>query len=214
MRGDLGMSQQRHRPVVAVIGPRLRNTLFLGAIATLVAVPLAVFLGVLAALYRDRRVDSVLSVASIVAMTVPEFVSATLLVLVFSVGLGWLPGIVITPAHAPLRDLGAAVVLPVLALALVATAHIQRMVRSSVSEVLASDFALMARLRGVPRRRVLLRHVLPNALLPTLHLVAMTVAWLLSGAVVIEVVFNYPGIGRLMVNVCTMQARETSSKYK
>jgi len=120
--------------------------------------------------------------------------------LVFSVWLGWLPGIVTTPPNAPLTEFLSDIILPIVALALVMTAHILRMVRTSVIDVMGSDYVQMARLKGVPYWRMVFRHVLPNALLPTINLVALTIAWLLGGVVVIEVVFNYPGLGRLTID--------------
>ncbi|MGR3342078.1 MAG: ABC transporter permease [Paracoccaceae bacterium] len=200
LRGDLGMSLKRNKPISDIIGSRLRNTLILGLTATLIGVPLAIFLGIIAALWRDRPPDLWVSTIAIVAMTVPEFVSATLLILVFSVWLGWLPGIVTTPPDAPLIEFLSDIILPVIALALVMTAHILRMVRTSVINVMGSDYVQMAILKGVPYWRVVFRHVLPNALLPTINLVALTIAWLLGGVVVIEVVFNYPGLGRLTID--------------
>jgi len=165
-----------------------------------VGLPLAFLAGILAALQRDKWLDLGLSGLAIGAMTIPEFVSATLLILVFSGWLGWLPGIVLTPPSAPLHQFFPAIVLPVAALAMVMTAHILRTVRSSMIDVLDSDYVRMATLKGVPYRTMVWRHVLPNALLPAINVVALTVAWLLGGVVVIEMVFNYPGLGRLMIS--------------
>jgi peptide/nickel transport system permease protein len=173
--------------------------LLLGVTALAVGLPLAFAAGILAALRRDKALDLVLSSLAIGAMTIPEFVSATVLILVFSGWLGWLPGIVLTPPGAPLAKFFPEIILPVAVLAMVMTAHILRTVRSSMLEVLDSDYVRMATLKGVPYRTMVLRHVLPNALLPAINVVALTVAWLLGGVVVIEMVFNYPGLGRLMI---------------
>ncbi len=200
VQGDLGLSLKRNKPISDIIGTRLRNTLVLGLAATFIGVPIAVLLGIIAGLWRDRPVDLWVSTTAIFAMTIPEFVSATLLILVFSVWLGWLPGIVTTPPDAPLFEFLSDILLPIVALALVMTAHILRMVRTSVIDVMASDYVQMARLKGVPYWRMVFRHVLPNALLPTINLVALSIAWLLGGVVVIEVVFNDPGLGRLTLN--------------
>lgn len=200
LQGDLGISLKRNKPISDIIGTRLRNTLVLGLSAALIGVPLAIFLGIIAGLWRDRRPDIWISTIAIFAMTIPEFVSSTLLILVFSAWLGWLPGIVTTPPSAPMGEFMMDIILPVIALALVMTAHILRMVRTSVIDVLGSDYIQMARLKGVPYWRMVFRHVLPNALLPTINLVALTIAWLLGGVVVIEVVFNYPGLGRLTID--------------
>ena len=200
LQGDLGVSSRRNKPISDLVQIRLRNTLLLGAAASAVGIPIAILLGVIAALRRDRTADLWISTTAIFAMTLPEFISATLLILFFSVWLGWLPGIVITRPDAPVFEFLQDIILPITALAFVMTAHILRMVRTCVIDVMASDYVQMAILKGVPYWQMVFRHVLPNALLPTINLVALTLAWLLGGTVVIEVVFNYPGLGRLMLD--------------
>ena len=200
VRGNFGTTLNGNETIANLVGERLLNTLLLTGCAMLVGIPLALFLGVICALWRDRPIDLLFSSIAIMAMTIPEFVSATLLILTFSVWLGWVPGIVVTPADAPAVDFFPAILLPITVLAMVMTAHILRTVRSSVIETMASDYAQMATLKGVPYRRIVFRHVLPNALLPTINVVALTIAWLLGGVVVIETVFNYPGIGRMMID--------------
>ncbi len=199
VQGDLGLSAHSNKPISSMVADRLKNSLLLGVTALAVGLPLAFAAGILAALRRDKALDLVLSSLAIGAMTIPEFVSATVLILVFSGWLGWLPGIVLTPPGAPLAKFFPEIILPVAVLAMVMTAHILRTVRSSMLEVLDSDYVRMATLKGVPYRTMVLRHVLPNALLPAINVVALTVAWLLGGVVVIEMVFNYPGLGRLMI---------------
>ena len=199
VRGDFGVSLKGKKPVSETVGTRFRNTLILGVTASMVGVPLAILLGIFAALWRDRPPDLWVSTTAIFAMTIPEFVTSTVLILVFSVWLGWLPGIVVTRPDAPLFEFLSDIILPIVALALVMTAHILRMVRTSVIDVMASDYVQMAQLKGVPYWQMVFRHVLPNALLPTINLVALMIAWLLGGTLVIEVVFNYPGLGRLMI---------------
>lgn len=199
VRGDFGVSLKGKKPISETVGTRFRNTVILGATASILGVPLAIFLGIIAALWRDRLPDLWVSTAAIFAMTIPEFVSSTVLILIFSVWLGWLPGIVITRPDAPLFEFLSDIILPIVVLAFVMTAHILRMVRTSVIDVMGSDYVQMAQLKGVPYWQMVFKHVLPNALLPTINLVALTIAWLLGGTLVIEVVFNYPGLGRLMV---------------
>lgn len=200
VRGDLGVSATGKKSIAKLVGDRLKNTLLLAACAMAVGIPLALFLGVVSALNRDRPADLIISTITIFAMTIPEFVTATLLILVFSVWLGWVPGIVLTSATAPVSEFFPEILLPIAVLAMVMTAHILRTVRSSVIETMASDYAQMATLKGVPYWQIVFRHVLPNALLPTINVVALTVAWLLGGVVVIETVFNYPGLGRMMID--------------
>ncbi len=200
LTGDLGMSVNGESKISDLVGARFANSLLLAFFALLVGVPLAMLLGVITGLWRDRKPDIIFSTIAIFAMTVPEFVSATLLILVFSVWLGWLPGIVLTSAGSPISDFFPEILLPVIVLSLVMTAHVMRMVRSSVIEVMASDYVQMATLKGVPYWQMVFRHALPNALLPAINVVALTIAWLLGGVVVIEVVFNYPGLGRMMID--------------
>ena len=200
LRGDLGVSANGQRSIAEMVGARLQNSLLLAACALIVGVPTAIFLGIVSGLWRDRPVDLILSTGAIFAMTIPEFVSATVLILVFSVWLGWLPGIVLTSANSPASEFFPEIILPVVVLAMVMTAHILRTVRSSVIEVMNSDYVQMATLKGVPYWRIVFRHALPNALLPAINVVALTIAWLLGGVVVVEVVFNYPGLGRMMVD--------------
>ena len=199
VRGDFGVSLKGKKPISETVGTRFRNTVILGITASILGVPLAILLGIIAALWRDRLPDLWVSTTAIFAMTIPEFVSSTVLILIFSVWLGWLPGIVITRPDAPLFEFLSDIILPIVVLAFVMTAHILRMVRTSVIDVMGSDYVQMAQLKGVPYWQMVFKHVLPNALLPTINLVALTIAWLLGGTLVIEVVFNYPGLGRLMV---------------
>ena len=198
--GDLGLAADGTTKISTIVGDRLKNSLLLAFLAMAVGIPLALFLGVVSGLWRDRLPDIIASTLAIFAMTIPEFVSATLLILVLSVWLGWLPGIVLTSAAAPASEFFPEILLPVIVLSVVMCAHIMRMVRSSVIDVMASDYVQMATLKGVPYWQMVFRHALPNALLPAINVVALTIAWLLGGVVVIEVVFNYPGLGRLMID--------------
>ncbi|MBM3519202.1 MAG: ABC transporter permease [Alphaproteobacteria bacterium] len=200
LQGDLGTSMQRDKPIAEIVGWRLRNTIVLSAVAVLVGIPLAIFLGVIAGLRRDGSLDHLISSLSIIAMTIPEFISATILILIFAVSLGWTSGVVTIGYKAPVMELVSASILPAATLTLILAAHIMRMVRSSVIDVLDSDYVLMARLKGVPRRQIVWRHVVPNSLLPAISVIGLTIAWLLGGVVIVESVFNYPGLGRLAVD--------------
>ena len=159
----------------------------------------ALLLGIITALWRDKLPDIIISTVTIFSMTIPEFISATLLILIVAIWLEWLPGIVIVPTGATISELLPNIILPVIAISMIMTAHMARMVRSSVIQVMASDYVQMAILKGVPYWKMVFKHVLPNALLPAINVVALTIAWLLGGVVVTEVVFNYPGLGRLVI---------------
>ncbi len=200
VQGDFGLSVDGETHITSEVALRVKNSILLAAGALSVGVPLAILLGVVAGLWRDSFPDLFVSTAAIFAMTIPEFVTATILVLVFAIWLGWLPAVVLTPADAPALDFFPEFVPASIVLTFVMVAHIMRMVRSSVIEVMASEFVQMAQLKGVPYWRIVFRHALPSALLPAINVVALTVAWLLGGVVVVEVVFNYPGLGRMMID--------------
>jgi peptide/nickel transport system permease protein len=199
-RGDFGDSHAQRHPVADLIAPRARDTLLLAGVAAPIGIPLAFALGVTAALFRNRWPDTVASSTALVAMSLPEFVIGSVLILVFALHLRLAPAVTTVSANAPLADLLPSLWLPAAALTIVMAAYILRMLRSSLIDVLESDYVRMATLKGVGRGDVVLRHALPSALLPTISAVATTVAWLLGGVVVIETVFNYPGVGRLLVS--------------
>jgi peptide/nickel transport system permease protein len=199
IQGDLGASLARREPILELIGLRLRNTLLLGVTAGLIGLPLAIGLGIVAGLTRDRKPDLWISTIALILMTLPEFVTATFLILLFAITWPIFPAVTIVPSDAPIKELLPNIVLPVAALTFVMVAHNLRMVRTNVIDVMTSDYIQMATLKGVPRARVVLRHALPNALLPAINLVALYIAWLVTGVVIIEQVFNYPGIGTLMI---------------
>jgi len=200
LKGDLGTSIHNGKQIADLVFERFKNTMLLATLTLMLGVPLAIGLGILTALRRDRLPDVVVSTLAIFAMTIPEFVSATLLIFIFSIWLGWVPGIVTASASAPLSSFLPGIILPVVVLTMVMTAHILRAVRSNVIEVMESDYIQMAVLKGVPYRTIILRHALPNALLPAINVIALTIAWLLGGVVVVEKVFNFPGLGHYMVD--------------
>ncbi len=203
LQGDLGTSMVRRNPVSEVIGNQLRNTIVLALAAAIVGIPLAIFLGVVAGLARDKWPDIFVSTSSIVGMTLPGFVTATILIYIFAIRLEWFPAITLVPTDSSIRELLPNIVLPIITLTFIMVAHILRMVRTNMIDVMTSDYVQMARLKGVPERQIVFKHALPNAMLPTINVVAITLAWLLGGVAVIETVFNYPGIGKLMVNSIT-----------
>jgi len=199
IQGNFGYSLSGQMPITEVLGPRVKNSLILASAAIIIGIPMALILGIITALWRDKFPDIIISTIAIFSMTIPEFISATLLILVVAIWLEWLPGIVIVSTDATFLELLPNIILPVIAIAMIMTAHMARMVRSSVIQVMASDYVQMAILKGVPYWKMVFKHVLPNALLPAINVVALTIAWLLGGVVVTEVVFNYPGLGRLVI---------------
>jgi peptide/nickel transport system permease protein len=199
LHGDFGTSLATGQPAATMVGHALRNTSLLALIVIVCGVTLSLVFGVVAALFRDRWPDLLISGLSLAGMSVPEFTVATLLVLLFSIRFAVFPAVVIAGPSATLGQLLPDLWLPAAALTIVMAAYIVRMMRTSVIDVLASEYVTMARLKGLPAHRVLLWHALPSALLPTLNVIAINVAWLVGGVVVVENVFNYPGLGTLML---------------
>ncbi|MCC4318300.1 ABC transporter permease [Streptomyces malaysiensis subsp. malaysiensis] len=199
LHGDFGTSLVTAKPVGGEVAQHLGNSALIAVVTVLFAVTGSLVLGILAGLYRDRWPDHLISTVSLIGMSVPEFVVATVLVLAFSVTVPVLPAVVLYGPGAGVGQLLPAVWLPAASLAIVMAAYIVRMARTSVIDVMASEYVTTARLKGLSTWRVVTRHALPSALLPTLHVIALNVAWLVGGVAVVENVFNYPGIGKLLL---------------
>jgi peptide/nickel transport system permease protein len=198
LTGDLGVSISYARPVTELIGIALLNSLNLAALAFVIVVPLAIAGGVVAALRRGRLTDRAISVGGLSATVIPEFVSGIVLIVIFSVWLGWLPGTERAPAQAGFLTQLRHLILPAIPLVLVLFGYIARITRAGVIEALDADYTRTAFLKGIPRRVVIRRHVLRNALLPTIAVVASQIGYLIGGLVVVERLFQYPGIGNLL----------------
>ena len=201
--GDLGTSLSNGADIAAMVGDRLGNTVLLAGVTAVIAVPLSIALGLIASFNPNGLADRAISVVSLALISVPDFLVAVILVSIFAVQLGWLPAVATLRANADLAQLARALALPVTALTFTVMAHMARMTRSAVLNVLASPAIEMAILKGVPRTRILLLHALPNALAPIVNVVALNLAYLISGIVVIETLFNFTGLGRLMVEAVT-----------
>jgi peptide/nickel transport system permease protein len=198
--GDLGRSLVNEVPVSELVVPRLRNTLILTAIVTILFVPISVILGVATGLRPHRTFDHSVSSLLLVAAALPEFVIGTLFALLFALVIPIFPAVsIFDPSDTPLSHPDV-LMLPVLTLLVVAVASTARMVRRSVIEVMEKDYVEMARLKGVRESTLIRRHILPNALAPTLQIVSLNIAWLLGGVVIVEFVFQYPGIGQGLAN--------------
>ncbi|CUH69222.1 MAG: ABC transporter permease [Pseudomonadota bacterium] len=202
LQGDFGKSLSNDRPVLDLIGNRLGNTLFLAIYAACLAVPLSLALGILAALFRNSIFDRVSNAAALTSISFPEFFVAYILILWLAQG-GHFPSIARLSSSASLGQTLYQTFLPALTLTLVVTAHMMRMTRAAIINLLASPYIEMARLKGMSPMRVILKHALPNALAPIINVVALNLAYLITGVVVVEVVFVYPGLGQLMVDSVT-----------
>jgi peptide/nickel transport system permease protein len=196
LTGDPGLSFSNRQPVMDFLGDRIWNSLFLMAVAATLSIPISIAIGAYSAARRDKAFDSATSGASLFLASVPEFVVGLVLVFLFATNV-WhlLPGVTrIRPGEAPWSD-PKGLVLPIIALVLVVVPYVSRVMRASMIEVLESDYVEMARLKGLPERTVLWRHAVPNAIGPTLQVAAFNIAYLAGGVILIEAVFNYPGLG-------------------
>ncbi len=198
--GDMGVSLANKREISELVGIRLSNTLFLGGFAAAIAVPLSLLLGILAALYRNSFYDRAVNVFTLTSISFPEFFVAYILILFFAVKFGWFPGISNISTDLSIGDKLFRSLLPAATLTLVVVAHMMRMTRAAIINLLASPYIEMARLKGIRPTKIIIRHALPNALAPIVNVIAINLAYLVVGVVVVEVVFVYPGLGQLMVD--------------
>ena len=199
-QGDLGTSYANSMPVADLIGGRLLNTLRLGAVTAALAVPLALTLGITTAMYRGSLYDRIVSTCIIGVISVPEFMIATLAVLIFAVWLKWLPALSFGNDVQSIGEMLRIFAMPVITLLCVICAQMIRMTRAAMISVLDSPYVEMALLKGASRPRMVLRHALPNAVGPIVNAVALSLSYLVGGVIIVETVFNYPGIARLMVD--------------
>jgi peptide/nickel transport system permease protein len=199
VRGDMGMSYAYRSPVAPFIVHALEKSLLLAAMTLVIVVPLSVGAGILAALYRGRWQDRMITLGGLSLTVVPEFVSGILLILVFGVWLRWLPISANTRPGSGLAEQLRHLILPALPLVLILFGYIARIARAGMVEALEADYTRTATLKGLSRRQVIFRHVLRNALLPTITVIAAQTSYLLGGLVVVETLFRYQGIGSLIL---------------
>jgi len=201
LTGNLGISAATQAPVSQLLSARIGNSGFLVLVAAIVAIPLSIALGVLMAVRRDKPADQVLSTASLVLAALPEFVIGIALVLLFATSVFHaLPAVsLLAPGQHAWQDPNV-VVLPAATLVLAVTPYISRIMRGSMIEVLQSEYVTMARLKGMSERTVIWRHAVPNAIVPAIQVAALQLAWMAGGVVVVEYVFDYPGIGSALIS--------------
>jgi peptide/nickel transport system permease protein len=200
VRGDFGHSLANNRDVLTEVAPRFANTMFLAVYAAIIAVPLAVGLGLLAAIRQGGFFDRLINFVTLLTISVPEYFLGYILIKYIAVGLGWFP---VLSSVTPEMGFGGRLYfafLPMATLVLVIVAHMMRMTRASVLSVMASPYIEMAILKGLVKSRIVIRHALPNALAPIISVIALNLAYLVVQVVVVEVVFVYPGLGQLMVD--------------
>ena len=199
VRGDLGVSPRSGVSITSMIKRGLPNSAMLAVAAFLVAVPASVAAGVVVGVRPDTKLDRILSQGSLLTISLPEFVTGVLLMLLFASTLGWLPSSSIMLPGESIWSRPEVLVLPILTITGALFAYIMRMARANVIEVMNSPYVRTAILKGLPMRKVVIRHVLPNAMLPTITVIANNVGWMFGGLIIVESVFAYPGVGRLLL---------------
>jgi len=197
--GTWGKSYSTNADLRLVVFQRLRNSLMLAGLTLLIAVPLAIGLGVLAGLNENKWIDHVVSIGSLSVVGLPEFITGVILIQIFALKLRWLPANSSISINTPFLQALPSLILPAITATLVLLAYIARLTRAGVVEELKRPYVRTATLKGLPRATVVLKHVLRNALLPTVTVVAISFGWLIGGLIVIENVYNYPGLGRLLI---------------
>ncbi|HWT24247.1 MAG TPA: ABC transporter permease [Solirubrobacteraceae bacterium] len=201
LTGSFGTSAATQEPVRDLLSARVGNSAFLVLVASLVAIPLSIGLGVWMAMKRDKPVDHVGSTTTLVLAALPEFVIGIGLVFIFATGVfNWFPAVSLLPPGEKAWQDPQVVVLPAATLVLAVTPYISRIMRGSMVEVLESEYVTMARLKGLSERTVIWRHAVPNAIVPAIQVAALQLAWMAGGVVVVESVFSYPGIGAALVD--------------
>jgi peptide/nickel transport system permease protein len=198
--GDLGTSKAGGASISSLIAGRLGNTMFLAGIVALIAVPLSVVLGLVAAMYPATWIDRLLTFGTLSLISVPEFFIATFMVLIFAVTLNWLPAIAHISADATFVETLRGLAMPVITLVIVVAAQMIRMTRAGILNVMNSPYIEMSILKSVPRRRIIVRHALYNVLGPIVNVIALNLAYLVSDVVIVETIFACPGLAKLMID--------------
>ena len=200
MTGDLGISKAGGATIASLIGGRLYNTMLLAAIVAVISVPLSVGLGLLAAMYPGTWIDRILTFGTLSLISVPEFFIATFMVLILAVQLRWLPAIAHISGDETILELMRALAMPLITLIIVVAAQMIRMTRAGILNVMNSPYIEMAILKGVRRNRIILRHAFFNTIGPIVNVIALNLAYLVSGVVIVETIFAYPGLAKLMID--------------
>jgi len=200
LTGDLGISKAGGASISSLIGDRLYNTMLLAAIVAVISVPISVALGLLAAMYPGTWIDRALTFGTLSLISVPEFFIATFMVLILAVKLRWLPAIAHISGDEDFLKLMRALAMPLITLIIVVSAQMIRMTRAGILNVMNSPYIEMAILKGVPRKRIILRHAFFNTIGPIVNVIALNLAYLVSGVVIVETIFAYPGLAKLMID--------------
>jgi len=198
--GDLGTSKAGGASISSLIGGRLGNTLMMAGWVAVISIPISIALGLWAAMHPGTWLDRIVTFGTLSLISVPEFFIATIAVLILAVELHWLPSTAYMTGEETFGELMKALAMPLITLVIVVSAQMIRMTRAGILNVMSSPYIEMAILKGVPRRRIILRHALYNAIGPIVNVIALNLAYLVSGVVIVETIFAYPGLAKLMID--------------
>ena len=199
-QGDFGNAMTSKRPIIDVLGPKIFNTMVLSGFAFLLYLPMAFITALVQAANKNRQIDNILSIVTLVILSLPDFIIGTIFLILFVVFIPILPAVSLVGEYTNFWEWVKALIMPAVTLALIMSVYAVRMLRDNLIEVLDSDYVLMARLKGLPKYKVLIKHALPNAITPTLNVTALNLGFLIGGVVIVEKVFTYPGFGSLLVD--------------
>ncbi|MCY4149644.1 MAG: ABC transporter permease [Gammaproteobacteria bacterium] len=198
--GDLGISKAGGATIESLISGRLGNTMVMSGLVAAISIPISIALGLWAAMHPGALLDRIVTFGTLSLISVPEFFIATILVLILAVELHWLPATTYLTGDETFLEFFKAMAMPLITLVIVVSAQMIRMTRAGILNVMSSPYIEMAILKGVPRRRIILRHAFFNAIGPIVNVIALNLAYLVSGVVVVETIFSYPGLAKLMID--------------
>ena len=200
VQGDMGESIATNRPIRTIMDDRVYNTFMLAGVTALISVPLALLLGILSVIYPEGILDRSISMVSLILISLPEYFTGAALILIFAVTWHIFPAVVYSSQFSSVEQIMRALTLPVITLTIAILAHMVRMTRAAILDVLRAPYVEMALLKGVPKSQIILFHALPNSLGPVINVIALNLGYLVSGVVLVEAIFSYPGLGRLLTD--------------
>ena len=199
-QGDFGTALTSKRPIAEILAPKIFNTLILSGCAFILYLPLSFITALLQAYYKNKNIDISLSIITLIILSLPDFIIGTIMIIVFVVVFPIFPAISLVGEYSDLSEWFMALVMPSITLALVMSVYAVRMLRDNLIEVLDSEYIFMAKLKGLSKSAVLIKHALPNAIIPTLNVTALNLGFLIGGVVIVEKIFTFPGFGNLLID--------------
>jgi|TARA_B100000965_G_scaffold132388_1_gene110338 peptide/nickel transport system permease protein len=199
-QGDFGTALTSKRPITEILAPKIFNTLILSGCAFILYLPLSFITALLQAYYKNKNIDISLSIITLIILSLPDFIIGTIMIIVFVVVFPIFPAISLVGEYSDLSEWFMALVMPSITLALVMSVYAVRMLRDNLIEVLDSEYIFMAKLKGLSKSTVLIKHALPNAIIPTLNVTALNLGFLIGGVVIVEKIFTFPGFGNLLID--------------